>query len=65
METWNRLAAARGEGRGGSWWKEGEGTNQRTRMNDPWTWTMVWGWTVVDGAGQRRTRGELGTTVIE
>ena len=28
------------------WWKEGEVTSQRTCMNDPWTWTMVWGLTV-------------------
>ena len=39
-------------------WKEGEGTSQRTCMNDPWTWTMVWGLTVgtrgrLDGRGQR------------
>ena len=31
------------------WWKEGEGINQRTCMNDPCTWTTVWGLTV--GAG--------------
>ena len=35
-------------------------------MNDPWTWTTVWGWTVgvggrLGGTGQ----GEIGTTVIE
>ena len=34
-------------GRGsGEWWKEGEGTSQRTCMNDPWTWTTEWGLTV-------------------
>ena len=26
-----------GEKRGGLWWKEGEGTSQRTCMNDSWT----------------------------
>ena len=46
METWNR-----GEGR---WWEEGEGTSQRTCMNDPWTWTVGAG----GGAGRRRARGE-------
>ena len=35
METWNRLTAAKEEGEGGAWWKEGERTNQRTCMNDP------------------------------
>ena len=50
-------------GRGRSWWKEGEGTRQRTCMNDPWTWTSVWGFTVgagggLSGGGQRR--GEFG-----
>ena len=49
METWDRLTMTRGEAGGGQWWKEGEGTRQRTCMNDPWTCTMVWGWTV--GAG--------------
>ena len=65
METVDKLTATRGKGEGEEWWQEGKGNSQRTRMNDPWTWTMVWGWTVVDGAGQRRTRGEIGTTVIE
>ena len=39
----------RGAGRG-SWGKGGEGTSQRARMNDPGTWTAVWGLTV--GAGE-------------
>ena len=34
METWNRLTVARGEEEGG-YWEEGEGTSQRTCMNDP------------------------------
>ena len=38
METWNRLTVTRGERGGGKWRKEGEGTSQRTYMNDPWTW---------------------------
>ena len=41
METWKRLIAARGEGGGGQWWKEGEGTSQKMCVNDPWTWTIV------------------------
>ena len=48
----------REEGRGGQWWNEGEGTRQRTFMNDPWTWTTVWELTVgveswMGGGGQR------------
>ena len=61
METWNRLTVTRGEGRGGQWWKEGEGTRQRTHMSDPWTWTQVWELTVGVGRrgdGQRRAKGE-------
>ena len=57
METWKRLIAARGEGGGGQWWKEGEGTSQRTHMKEQWTCTMMWGLTVMGcglgGAGQR------------
>ena len=54
-------------GGGGRWWKEGEGISQRTCMNDPSTWTMVWGWTVGAGGGRGRggQRGKIGTTVIE
>ena len=38
--------------------ERGEGTSQRTCMNDPWTWTRVWKLTVgardgVSGGGQR------------
>ena len=51
METWNRLTVTRGEGQGGKWWKEGEGTRKRTSMNDPWTWTTVWELTVGAGGG--------------
>ena len=35
METWKRLKVTRGEEGGELWWKEGEGTRQRTCMNDP------------------------------
>ena len=47
--------------------EEGEGTRQRTHMNDPWTWTTVWELTVEVGCGKggRGQRGEIGTTVIE
>ena len=67
METWSRLTVTRGEDRGGQWWKEGEGTRQRTCMNDPQTWTTVWGLTVVvgRGLGGGGQRGENGTTLIE
>ena len=43
----------------GEWWNEEEGISQRTGgMNDQWTWTTVWRWTVgagggMDGGGQR------------
>ena len=46
-------------GRRREWWKEGDGPSQRTCVNDPWTWTMVWEWCesrVWDG--QRRAKGE-------
>ena len=45
--------------------KEGEGSSQRTCMNDPWTWTTVWGLTVglgggLGGGGQSREKlGQL------
>ena len=56
------------EGRGGGvWWKAGEGTSQRTCMNDIWTRTTVWGLTV--GVGRGWAEGDkgdkIGTTVIE
>ena len=37
-----------------------EGTNQRTCMNDLWTWTMVWGLNLgMEGwAGWMRAKGE-------
>ena len=64
METWNTLTVTRGEGRGGQWWKEGEGTRQRIYMNDPKTWTTVrelgkW------GGVEESKRGKIGATVIE
>ena len=62
METGNRLTAARGKGEKGEWWKEGESISLRTCMNDPWTWTMVWGLTVGVGGeldGGERRWGEL------
>ena len=45
--------------RGWDWMKEGKGTNQRTFMYDPWTWTTVWRLTVgregvgLGGGGKR------------
>ena len=41
LQTWNRLTLTRGEWGGGQGWKEGEGTSQKTCVNDPWTWTIV------------------------
>ena len=65
MGTRNRLTGTRGESRRITG-KDGEGTSQRT-MNDPRTWTPVWGLTVgvgggLGGGGQR---GKIGTTVTE
>ena len=42
------------------WWKEGEEINQRTCMNDPCTWTTVWGLTVGARAwaGWRKAKGK-------
>ena len=52
MEIGNRLPAARGKGGSREWWKEGEGSSQRTYMNDPWTWTTtVWELSVGVGGG--------------
>ena len=54
----------RKEGR--EWWKEGEGTSQRTCRNDPWTGTTEWRLIVGAGHGLGRggQRGKIGTTVI-
>ena len=61
METWNRLIAVGGLEGEGEQWKEGEGTSQRTCMNESWTWTTVWELTVgvADGwwDGCRRAKG--------
>ena len=67
METWSRLTVSRGEVGGGITVDGGEGTRQRTCMNDPRMWTTVWGWTVGAGAWMSRggQRGKTGTTVIE
>ena len=35
-------------------WEVGEGTGQRTCMNDPWIWTTVWGLAVRVGGGLGR-----------
>ena len=37
--------------------QEGEGTRQRTCMNDPQTWTTVWELTVGTAVGRRRAKG--------
>ena len=36
-------------------------------MNDPWTWTIVWGLTVGAGVGwvEEGNGGKIGTTEIE
>ena len=51
------------------WWKEGEGNSQRTRVNDPWTWTTLWGLAVgagvgMDGRGQRRKNWDNSNRII-
>ena len=63
----NSVGMSCGRGERGITVEEGEGTRQRTCMNDPQTWTTVWEMTVgvgggMDGGGQR---GKIGTTVIE
>ena len=60
METWNRLTAARGKGWGMV--EIGEETSQTTCMNDPGTWTTVWGLTVGVGGGLGKggQKGKLG-----
>ena len=67
METWNKLTATREEAGGDEWCKEGERISHRTRMNQPWTWTTVRGWTVGarSGLGRGGQRGKIGTTVTE
>ena len=63
METWNRLTVTRGQVSAGQWWKEREGTSQRTCMNNKHMDVVngvgidwgSWGW-----AGQRRAKGKIG-----
>ena len=48
------------------WWKEGGRTSQRACMNDPWSWTTVWGlWEWGMGLVGEGRVGNIGTTVIE
>ena len=42
---------------GEEWWEGGEGTSQRTCMNDPQTWTTVWGLTRGAGVGIEENKG--------
>ena len=45
-EAWKHGTESCRRGRGrGKGWKEGEGTSQRTCMNDSWTWTIKGGLT--------------------
>ena len=69
METWIRLTVVRGEEKEGQWWKDGEGTRQRTCMNDPQAWTTGWELTMgvggrCGGMGRGGQRGEIGTSVV-
>ena len=50
----------RGRGKGDKDGKKGEGTSQRTCMNDPQTWTTVWRLTVgmEYGLGREGQRGK-------
>ena len=52
---------------GEEWWEDGEGTSQRTCMNDPQTWTTVWGLSVGVGVGwaEEGKGGKTGITEIE
>ena len=47
--------------------RRGKDSSQRTCMNDPWTWAVVWGLTVGVGLGwvEEGKEGNTGTTVIE
>ena len=47
--------------------ERGEGTSQETHVNDPWTWTMVWGllWEQGMGWAEEGKGGKIGTTVTE
>ena len=66
METGNRLTAARGKRARRECWKEGKVISQRTCMNDPGTWTMVWAQTGCEGQGGKRgAKGGNGTTIRE
>ena len=57
MERRNRLTATRGPDGGVQGGKEGEGSNQQTGINDPWTWTTGCG-SIVGYAGQGRPMGK-------
>ena len=56
MEIKNKQTVTRGEGGGGQWGKEGEGSSQGACIKDPWTWTMGCGLTI--GAGGKGGAGE-------
>ena len=51
METQQTVGCQRKAGEG---WEKTEGISQITCMNDPWTWTTMWGWTVKEGSGLDR-----------
>ena len=55
--------------REGGWWKEREGSSQRTSMNDPQMWTtekeLTAGERVGLGEGGQEEKKEIGTTVLE
>ena len=46
MEKRNRLTVTKG--------MRGEGSSQRTGINDPWAWTTAWGLIVGAGSGWGR-----------
>ena len=66
MATWNRLIAITGEEGEVEWYKEGEGTSQRTCMN--YTWTMGRGLSVGKrgrlGGRKQKGKKEIGTIVM-
>ena len=66
MEIWNRLKVTRAEGEGDNAGKDGKGLDKETCMNDPRTWTAVWGLSVgVGGWAEESKGGKIGTSIIE
>ena len=54
MEIKNKLTITRGEGGGGLWEREGEGSSEETCAKDPRTTTMGWRFSLGGGVGWGR-----------